>query len=95
MAYLVPVSVRLKNNSCQAKEENGDVLLKLPEPELLDAVLGTAKWMVRQAKKEAITLGSKHIEIVGPVEDLGVASVAMESCNTGTSCGTGGGQLDW
>jgi hypothetical protein len=58
----------------QAKEENGDVLLKLPESRLLDEVIGTSKWMVKGATKE-LSSSSKRIEIVGPSADvIGAAS---------------------
>lgn len=67
--------------------------MKLPEPHLLDEVLGTAKWMVRQAKKEALAIGGKHIEIVGPTEDR-APEIAQSSSCSGESCGPAGA-LEW
>lgn len=36
------------------KEENGDLLVQLPPPEELDALIGSSKWMVRKATAIAI-----------------------------------------
>ncbi|KAG6907837.1 hypothetical protein DXG01_007219 [Tephrocybe rancida] len=69
----------------EAKEVDGDILVKLPEPDLLDEVLGTSKWMVQQA--QAQVKGSKHIEIVGPMEKPGV-SQSVEACASSSA-------LDW
>lgn len=47
--------------------------LLLPEPEELDAVIGSSKWMVRQATAELLDRGAEEgngIQIVGP-EDMG------------------------
>ena len=54
----------------KVKEEDGNLAFWLPEPEKLDEVLGTSKWMIRQATKEleALTAGSDRIEVVGPPE---------------------------
>jgi len=43
--------------------EDEDVLLLLPDADELDAVIGTSKWMVRQA---TAALVDKGIEVVGP-----------------------------
>ena len=65
-------------------EDSEDIMVLLPEPDELDgrpwtrllknlakyflAVLGTSKWMVRQADSEALGRGSSgRVEIVGPV----------------------------
>ena len=67
--------------------ENGLVLLT--EPEELDAVIGTSKWMVRQATGELVdkgATGESAVEIVGPTEE-------GEGGCSGASCGDG--KLDW
>ncbi|CAE7217581.1 unnamed protein product, partial [Rhizoctonia solani] len=50
-----------------AKEEEGVISVLLPESDALDSVIGTSKWMVRQATAEAYGKGSAGmIEIIGP-----------------------------
>lgn len=50
------------------KEENYDLLLLLPDQADLDGVLGTSKWMVRQATAEAFGRNAAtQVEIVEPV----------------------------
>ncbi|KAF8076090.1 nitrite reductase [Lyophyllum atratum] len=71
----------------EVKEEDGKIFLKLPEPNLLDEVLGTSKWMVGQAKQEVEVLGSKRIEIVGPTGVRSAAAVQGNGCD-GNSCAT-------
>jgi nitrite reductase (NAD(P)H) len=45
----------------------GDIQLLLPSPDDLDAILGTEKWLVRQAQSEALGLNmATQIDIVGP-----------------------------
>ncbi|KAI0789354.1 nitrite reductase [Abortiporus biennis] len=61
------------------KVEDGDILLLLPEPDELDAVIGTSKWMVRQGTAEALDRGGGgSIEIVGPGEE----GVSNGGCGT-------------
>ena len=70
------------------KREGDDLLLLLPEPDALDAVIGTSKWMVRQATAELIDKGAEEtsaVEIVGPTEETGACG--------GTSCGDS--KLEW
>ncbi|KAH9947040.1 nitrite reductase [Amylocystis lapponica] len=68
------------------RAEGEDLFLLLPEIDELDAVIGTSKWMVRQATAELIDKGSEGgVEIVGPTEE---ASCAGES-----ACGDK--KLDW
>ncbi|RPD71067.1 nitrite reductase [Lentinus tigrinus ALCF2SS1-7] len=79
------------------KTDGDDVLLLLPEPEDLDIVMGTSKWMVRQATAELIDRGATQqstVEIVGPTESVEAASgVAVEQGCSGSSCN--GEKLDW
>ncbi|KAF8599087.1 nitrite reductase [Ceratobasidium sp. AG-I] len=77
-----------------AKEEDGQIFVLLPEPDALDAVIGTSKWMIRQATAEAYGKGSAGmIEIVGP--DGRVApEIAKASCADGSS-GCGDSKLEW
>ncbi|KAG8710109.1 hypothetical protein FRC11_004844, partial [Ceratobasidium sp. 423] len=50
-----------------AKEEEGVISVLLPDSDALDSIIGTSKWMVRQATAEAYGKGSAGmIEIVGP-----------------------------
>ncbi|CAO1621614.1 unnamed protein product [Sympodiomycopsis kandeliae] len=51
-------------------DEEGDVVLRLPDTDSLDAVLSTTKWMLRKAKEESDILSNdakgSSIEIEGP-----------------------------
>lgn len=76
----------------EVKEEKNEILLKLPEPKLIDEVLGTAKWMVRKATREVKVLESKHIEIVGPTSAHHPKTV-QGSCDS-QACATGSA-LEW
>ena len=64
----------------EAKADNatGNVLLRLPPTEALDAVLATKKWMLRKATQEADVLADKghSIEIAGPVTKTTTVSPA-------------------
>ena len=65
------------------KVEGDDLLLLLPEPDILDAVIGTSKWMVRQATAKLLEKQRESsIEIVGPGDG-------------GGSCSGGDSKLDW
>ncbi|GAA5924803.1 hypothetical protein JCM10213_000447 [Rhodosporidiobolus nylandii] len=79
------------------KEEDGDLLVQLPPPDELDALIGSAKWMVRKAHAEAYGRApATTIEIVGPTGDVDEDKKAA-----GTECGEAdkscGGQskLEW
>ncbi|CAE6540498.1 unnamed protein product [Rhizoctonia solani] len=76
-----------------AKEEEGVISVLLPDCDALDAVIGTSKWMIRQATAEAYGKGSAGmIEIIGP--DGRVApEVAESACATGSGCGDS--RLEW
>ncbi|KAF9509211.1 hypothetical protein BS47DRAFT_1377626 [Hydnum rufescens UP504] len=82
----------------EVKEEDGFLLIKLPESDELDGTIGTSKWMVRNATAEAINRGAgAQIEIVGPD-----GRVANELSNQDSSCavenagaGCGNTALDW
>ncbi|KAI0353217.1 nitrite reductase [Trametes cingulata] len=75
----------------QVKLDREDILLLLPEEGDLDAVIGTSRWMVRQAEAELQgRTADASVEIVGPTE----ASVAQgATVCSGSSCG--GPNLDW
>lgn len=53
----------------QAKEESGEVFIKLPEGHILDEVIGNSKLMAKEVL-EIPHLGSKHIGIVGPSTEI-------------------------
>ncbi|KAI6107610.1 hypothetical protein EDD17DRAFT_629483 [Pisolithus thermaeus] len=79
--------------SFDIKKEGDDLQVLLPEPEELDAVIGTSKWMVKQATAEVIARGGgQGIEIAA--EHLGGPPTAATGagCNGG-SCGDS--TLDW
>lgn len=76
-----------------------DILLLLPESKDMDAVLGTARWMVTQASSEALGRGaSGRLEIVGPggenarAEEVSGGGHASEA---GCSNGAGNAKLSW
>ncbi|EJF58500.1 nitrite reductase [Dichomitus squalens LYAD-421 SS1] len=82
------------------KTEGDDILLLLPEPDDLNGVIGTAKWMVSQATAELLdrtsaTGGENTLEIAGPTNDVlqGVSeNVAGGGCSSGSY---GDSKLDW
>ena len=76
--------------------EDDDVSVLLPEPEELDPVIGTSKWMVRQATAGLLEKGGADgIEIVGPDGD-GESMPMTTSSNCGAqSVGCGSSKLDW
>ncbi|TCD62454.1 hypothetical protein EIP91_006881 [Steccherinum ochraceum] len=72
-------------------DEDSDVLVLLPSPDELDAVIGTSKWMVRRATAELLDRSSGGgIEIVGP-DGLSMEGRTGEVVNGSAGCGTGGG----
>lgn len=108
---------RLDDGSCTNDDEykilafevkeapNRDILLRLPPPDDLDALIGSSKWMVRKATAEALGKNeATRLEIVGPSgaadEDKAAASTdcgANESHSGGAGGvgGCGGGKLEW
>jgi nitrite reductase (NAD(P)H) len=75
------------------REENDDLVMLLPEPDELDAVIGTSKWMVRQATAEMFGRGGAgQVEIVGPGGPISIDTPGS-SCTGGPSCGDK--KLDW
>lgn len=103
---------RLDNGDCsdeqykilafEVKAEAGDLFLRLPPPEELDALIGSSKWMVRKATAELmdrVPSGETKIEIVGPNESADEDKMASSSdCGSGAqgSCGgAGGAKLEW
>lgn len=74
----------------KAPDNSGDIQLFLPPENDIDAVLGTEKWLVRQAQSEALGLNAAaQIDIVG----LG----GETKLDTAVSCGGGCGdnKLEW
>ena len=73
------------------KQEEDDLFVLLPEAEELDAVIGTNKWMVKQATVEVETRGGgKGIEIA-TVEG---SPIMTDGCSgAGISCGDSA--LEW
>lgn len=64
-----------------------EIQLLLPPKEDVDAILGTEKWLVRQAQSEALGLNAAtQIEIVGAQGDV-------RSGGTGGGCGSN--MLEW
>lgn len=60
----------------------------LPEPEELDAVIGTSKWMIKQATSELVSRGGgKSIEIAG-------LDGGASGCSGDSGC-SGNPALDW
>lgn len=65
------------------KEVAGNLLLLLPPPDDLDAIIGSSKWMVKQATAEIFGRNSASaIEIVGPKAD-----VDEDKAAAGAGCG--------
>ncbi|KAG2156771.1 uncharacterized protein EDB93DRAFT_1238676 [Suillus bovinus] len=75
------------------KQEGDDLLVLLPDSGNLDAVIGTSKWMVKQATAELSSRGGEGIEIA----DVGVGlSESGSACAGGqNSCSGGNASLDW
>ncbi|GAA5820635.1 hypothetical protein JCM11251_003086 [Rhodosporidiobolus azoricus] len=99
---------RLDNGDClndeeykilafDVKEEGGDLLVQVPPPDELDALIGSSKWMVKKATADAFGRApATGIEIVGPTGE-----VEPEKKAAGTECGEadkacgGHGKLEW
>ncbi len=80
------------------KTEGDELLLLLPEAEDLDGVIGTAKWMVRQATAEMLDRGlelieESAVEIVGPGEGLLQSEAEVGVAGCGSACGDS--KLEW
>jgi len=68
----------------------GDIHLLLPPQDDLDAILGTEKWLVRQAQSEALGLNkATKIDIVGP------QSATRPESDTTCQSGCGSNKLEW
>ncbi|KZT30290.1 nitrite reductase [Neolentinus lepideus HHB14362 ss-1] len=76
------------------KEENGKLSLLLPQPDELDAVIGTSKWMVRKATAEVVERGGGDALEIAEVRDEADVDVSAGSGCTGNNCG-GGKLMDW
>ena len=76
----------------------GDVILKLPPTDALDAVLSTTKWMLRKAKEESDMLSrngqSSNIELAGPRPDV-VESSQDSPKAKGAKAACGEASLEW
>ncbi|KAF9569383.1 nitrite reductase NiiA [Agrocybe pediades] len=82
----------------EIKEDNGDILLKLPDPRAIDDVLGTSKWMLKKARGEIFEKNaSSHIEIVAPnvPESENSPLTNITSLAGGFSCLAGNKNLEW
>lgn len=77
----------------EAREDpngTGDIQLLLPPQDDMDAILGTEKWLVRQAQSEALGLNAAtQIDIVGLNGEMQAPAAA--SCEGG--CGNN--KLEW
>lgn len=76
------------------KQEGDNLFVLLPDSDSLDAVIGTSKWMVRQASAELASRGGgEGIEIAG----VGIGlSESGSACSGGRSaCSGGNASLDW
>jgi nitrite reductase (NAD(P)H) len=77
----------------EAREDpdgTGDIQLYLPPKDDVDAVLGTDKWLVRQAQSEALGLNAAtQIRIVGPQGEI------QAEGTTGCEDGCGDKKLEW
>ncbi|KAJ7512051.1 nitrite reductase [Mycena galericulata] len=68
-------------------DNTNEIQLRLPPKDDIDAVLGTEKWLVRQAQSEALGLNAAtQVEIVGAQGD---------ARSPGASAGCGSGALEW
>ncbi|KAF8843892.1 nitrite reductase [Paxillus ammoniavirescens] len=82
--------------SFDVKQEGEDLLVLLPELEQLDAVIGTSKWMVKQATAEAISRGGGQSIEIAPLDDSPKQSNGSAACSgSGVSCGGGNPSLEW
>ncbi|GAA6024584.1 hypothetical protein JCM11491_000289 [Sporobolomyces phaffii] len=81
------------------KVNGGDLLVQLPPPDELDALIGSSRWMVRRATSAvAAASPSAKVDIVGPSGDVEPEKKAASgSCGDGDkSCGGAGGRkLEW
>jgi len=83
--------------SFDIKRENDDLLVLLPETEELDAVIGTSKWMVKQATAEVVSRGGGQGIEIATMEgsESSTADTVTTGCSgTGGSCG-GHSALEW
>ena len=65
--------------------EGNDILVLLPDIDVLDRLIGTSKWMVKQHTAEIVDRGlGDGIEVVGPSQ-----------CTTGSDACGGDPKLDW
>lgn len=72
------------------RTDEDNILLLLPESDDLDAIIGTSKWMVRQATSELTSMErGSGVEIVGPEKEGLIAACG------GASSTCGGNQLEW
>jgi nitrite reductase (NAD(P)H) len=81
--------------------DDDTVMLLLPPEDELDAVIGTSKWMVRQATAEMYDRGGGGVEIVGPEDEKadGPKGEGGTACAGGArpaeAAPTCGGKLEW
>jgi nitrite reductase (NAD(P)H) len=71
-------------------DRSGDIQLLLPSRDDLDAILGTEKWLVRQAQSEALGLNmATQIDIVG-LHGGTTSEIAIDR-----QSGCGSNKLEW
>ena len=87
--------------SFEVKVDGDDLLLLLPESDDLDAVIGTSKWMIRQATAELLDRGGAReengqsaVEIVGPDQSI-LAEAEGREGGAGCTSGCGDAKLEW
>lgn len=87
----------------EAREENGAIFLRLPPGDQLDALIGSAKWMVRQAdarvmgaisatklEDSKVTFGDGEAAKATSIEIIGPsAEVDEDKSVAGTDCESG------
>ncbi|KAF5354806.1 hypothetical protein D9756_005269 [Leucocoprinus leucothites] len=76
-------------------EAGGEIQVLLPPKEDMDAVLGTEKWLIRQAESEALGLNAAtQVEMVGINEHTHSQDTNSSGCS-GVSAACGDKRLEW
>ena len=81
--------------SLVTSDSDPDVYVLLPSMDELDALIGTSKWMVRQATAELLDRASGGgIEIIGP-DGVSMEGRDAEGVVVGAGCGGVDKKLEW